>query len=255
MTAVVSSSEDVHAAGRDDIVTLDDPRPEVLGDPKLARRAFRLDTALPLRVRVADGLRGTRDWPQTEDGEWRVLDTVTEDLSIGGLRFRAPHVLARGETVEVDFDLDDYEITLDAKVAHAEADPWGAGIGIEFVNTERNVATSLLSRYLFALERERLPRVLVMYAVRCAVTHSDVEVRGATEECSRAFVQLLLEKSVEPTRAVALSIAMERSSIRLFGTVVKCREAMNMWRVSIELDDPVPQRWADVVAERKSGIR
>jgi len=235
-------------------MSVDEELPD-LSDPKQLRKAFRLDTALPLRVRVGKGVRGSGEWPLTEDGEWRVLDTRTEDLSVGGLRFRAPRVLTRGEPVAVEFELGDHLIELEARVAHAKADQFGAGIGIEFTNAERNVASALISRFLFALERERIPRVLVMYAVRCTSTNSDQELRGASEECSRSFVQLLLEKPVEPGRAVTLVMAIERASIRLFGHVVKCRQALNMWRLSVELDEPVHKRWADLVVERKSGLR
>ena len=224
-------------------------------DPRSQRRAFRIDTALPVRIRVAPDAFGASTWPPSDDGDARVLDTFTEDVSVLGMRFRAPATLAPGEPLAVAFELDDQPFELAAEVACADADQFGAGVGIEFVNAERNVAISLLSRHMFTLERERLPRVLVMYAVRCAIPNASGETKGASEECSPSFVQCLLERSVEPGTNVTLIMAIERATIRLLGRVVKCRQALNMWRLSVELDDPIPPRWADLVAERRSGLR
>jgi hypothetical protein len=223
--------------------------------PDNRRRAFRLATRFVVRVSVAKGERGARDWPLDEDGDRRVLDTFSEDISVGGLRFRAPKVLGPGTPVEVVFDLDGHHIELAAKVAHAAADDFGAGIGVEFTNVERSSAGAQISRFLFARERRRLPRVQVMYAVQCHTASADRESSGATEECSPSFVRVLLEDAIEPGRPVTVTLAIEPPPIKLAGRVVACTRASQMWRTSVELDEPVPERWTNLVLDRRSGLR
>ncbi len=218
------------------------------------RRFFRLSTVLDVRVWVDETVAGTDTWRTGEDGR-RFLDTITEDMSVGGLRLRAPRALARGTPVDVAFTVGDTPVELSGTVAHAARDGFGAALGVEFANVERSPASAPIARFLFAQERRRLPRVLVMYSVRCHATVGDEEWRGATEECSPAFVRLLIEKAIEPGRRVTVALAFERATIRLLGRIASCEQATHMWRTAVELEEPVPARWREMIAERRTGLR
>ena len=220
------------------------------------RTAFRLPTVFEVRVRSASGApKGTEDWVRS--GAERVLDTVSEDVSAGGLRFRAPAVLARGTPLALAFALDETAVDLEGFVAHVGADEFGAGIGVSFSGID-GATTSRLVRYITARERLRLPTVSIMYSVMCHVERDRRELDGATEECSPSFVRLLLSRSVRPGERVGLLVNVGRTEIRLRGRAVSCRRADQLWRTEVELEDLADtfgSQWRELVIRIRDSSR
>jgi hypothetical protein len=219
------------------------------------RSFFRLATALPIRVWTSSA-RGTELWPVELTEGARVLETTTEDISIGGLKFRAPAALESGTLVDVFVPLEGCERHVKARVAHARTDRFGAAIGIEFVMVNGDLATRL-ARTIAVGQRSRLPTVSVSYAVRCE-TESAALVYGSTEECSPSDVTVLLHSPIRPGEAVSLEVTVDRADMILTGVVVSCVQADDLWRTAIELHgmpDLVAKRWRDIVVERRAGMR
>ena len=219
------------------------------------RRAYRMPVGLETRVLAERDASGTVAWKLHDDGEHRVLDTLSEDLSVGGLRFRAPNLISRGTHLTVSFQLNDTPIELNAQVAHAAADTFGAAIGTEFTNIDRSPVGAQVARYLFACERRRLPRVRVMYSLRCTTGKRSEDCRGTTEECSPTFINALLEKPIPPGRPVELTLALDALLQRFTGRSVSCAASGQLWRTGIELAEPTPPRWREVLVERRDGLR
>ncbi len=219
------------------------------------RTAFRLPTALAVRVRCAEAIAGMDGW--TREGGARVLESVTEDVSAGGLRFRAPAVLARGTPLSVAFALDETRAEAHGEVAHVSADEFGAGIGISF--TDLGVATtSRLVRFITARERLRLPTVPIMYPINGHAGRDQVELDGATEECSPSYVRVLLSHAVRPGEHVVMVVNVGRSEMRLTGRVVTCRRADQLWRAEVELGDlagTVSLQWRELVVRIRDAAR
>jgi hypothetical protein len=221
------------------------------------RTAFRLATAFDVRVRSDGSPKGTEGWKRADRGPGRVLATVTEDVSAGGLRFRAPVVVPRGTPLSVSFSLDDTAIEANGEVAHVSADEFGAGIGVCFDGVD-GATTSRLVRFITARERMRLPSVPIMYSINCHVDGEHIELDGATEECSPSFVRLLLSRAVEPGKRVTVAVNIGRSETRLPGRVVSCRKADQLWRTEVELGDvlgPVAEQWRDLVVRIRDESR
>ena len=221
------------------------------------RTAFRLPTVFEVRVHSAGTPRGTEEWRRAADGAGRVLATVTEDVSAGGLRFRAPAVLARGTPLTVSFALDETPIEAAGEVAHVGADEFGAGIGVSFTGVEGATASRLV-RYITARERIRLPTVPLMYSINCHAGRELVELEGATEECSPSFVRLLLSRAVAPGEQLAIVVNVGRSEMRLGGRVVNCRRADQLWRTEVELTDltgAAATQWRDLVVRIRDALR
>jgi PilZ domain len=220
------------------------------------RTAFRLPTAFDVRVRSDGTAKGTEDWPRVDRGAARVLTTVTEDVSAGGLRFRAPARLPRGTPLTVSFALDDVPVEAEGAVAHVSADDFGAGIGVTFVGID-GATTSRLVRFITARERERLPTVPIMYSINCHVDRERAELDGATEECSPRFMRLLLSRAVQPGEHLAIVVNVGRTEMRLAGRAVSCRPADQLWRTEVELGDlgPVASQWRDVVVRLRDSSR
>jgi hypothetical protein len=219
------------------------------------RTAFRLPTVFDVKVRSAGSPKGTEDWPRRR-GE-RVLDTVSEDVSAGGVRFRAPAVLARGTPLAVSFALDETALELEGFVAHVGADEFGAGIGVSFTGID-GATTSRLVRYIASRERLRLPTVPIMYSIACHVDRDRAELDGATEECSPSFLRLLLSRSVPPGERVVLIVNVGRTEMRLRGRAVSCRRADQLWRTEVELEDladTVGSQWRELVLRVRDASR
>jgi hypothetical protein len=220
------------------------------------RTAFRLPTVFDVKVRSDGAPKGTEDWTRLGGAE-RVLDTVSEDISAGGLRFRAPTVLARGTPLAVSFALDETAVELEGFVAHVGADEFGAGIGVSFIGID-GATTSRLVRYITARERLRLPTVSIMYSTMCHIDRDRTELDGATEECSPGFLRLLLSRSVPPGERVALVVNIGRTEMRLRGRAVSCRRADQLWRTEVELEDvadTVGSQWRELVIRVRDASR
>lgn len=221
------------------------------------RTAFRLATAFDVRVRSVGTPKGTEAWPRADGGAARLLSTVSEDISAGGLRFRAPGVVARDTPLTVKFALDSTPIELVGNVAHVSADEFGAGVGVAFTEIDGAV-TSRLVRFITARERLRLPTVSIMYSLRCQIERESAEFEGATEECSPTFVRVLLSNAVPPGKSVAVVVNVGRTEMRLSGRVVSCRRADQLWRTEVELSErngPVVEQWRDVVVRLRDATR
>ena len=221
------------------------------------RTAFRLPTALDVRVQVEGTPKGTEIWPLLDGGTGRVLATVSEDISAGGLRFRAPTPLARRTPVTLAFALDETPVVVEAEVAHVEADDFGAGIGTAFTSIDA-LLTSRLVRYITARERIRLPIVPIMYTLQCHVGGTNSEFDGATEACSPTFVRLLLSRSVRPGDHLTIVVNVGRTEMRLAGRAVSCRPADQLWRTEVELvelAEPIAAPWRDLVVRLRDASR
>ena len=221
------------------------------------RTAFRLPTAFDVRVRSNGSAKGTDAWTRADRGAARVLATVTEDVSAGGLRFRAPEVVPRGTPLTVSFALDDAPVEAEGEVAHVSSDDFGAGIGVSFAGID-GATTSRLVRFITARERLRLPTVSIMYSINCHVDRERVELDGATEECSPSFMRLLLSRGVPPGEHLATVVNVGRTEMRLPGRVVSCRRADQLWRTEVELVDLVgviADQWRDTVIRLRDSSR
>jgi hypothetical protein len=62
------------------------------------RAAFRLDLSCPVQLIADTGERGTDDWTSELSGP-RTVDTVTEDVSSGGVRIRLAQPMRDGARV------------------------------------------------------------------------------------------------------------------------------------------------------------
>jgi PilZ domain len=216
------------------------------------RAAFRLAIAVDLTAEVPAGTAGSEEWKQRRDGPF--LRSVTEDLSVRGLRFRAPARLERDTPVEFALEVDGARMLLDGVVAHAQVDQFGAGIGVMFTNIEGHAEQSRISQFLFARERRRLPQVSVMYSVRCTADGHHAVVEGTTEECSPGFAWLLLTEPTEPGSRVLVNVRVDAHELAMRGRAVRSIKLSDLWRTGIEFDDILPI-WRDVVIERKEGRR
>ena len=206
------------------------------------RTAFRLPTALPVVVRCAGA---------------ETLATMTEDLSAGGLCFRAPNAFAHGTAVELSFTIDGTRVSVEGTVAHVSADRFGAAVGVSFTNAD-GATTSQLARFITARERARLPAEPIMYSLHCHVEREKIEVEGATEECSPSFLRLLLAGPVKPGERVAVVVNLGRTKMKLIGHVVTCVPADQMWRTEVELADLgelIAQPWRDLVGRLRDARR
>ena len=216
------------------------------------RAAFRLPVALDLVATVPAGTRCGDGWKSGRDG--LRLHTVTEDLSVGGLRFRAPQRLERDTDVEIEMNLEGVRLDIDAVVVQTTVDAFGAGIGVRFTASEGHPGPGQISRFLFARERRRLPQVSVMYAVRCSADGSEGLVEGTTAECSPGFAWLLLARPTEAGRRVMVNVRVDKQELAMRGRVVSSVQVDHLWRTGVEFDDVLP-RWRDVILERRDGRR
>ena len=221
------------------------------------RTAFRLSTAFDVRVRSEGTPKGTEQWKRVERGGGHVLATVTEDVSAGGIRFRAPAVVPRGTPLSVSFMLDDTAVEATGVVAHVSADEFGAGVGVCFDGVD-GATTARLVRFITTRERLRLPTVPIMYSINCHVDRETHELDGATEECSPHFLRILLSSAVEPGRQMVVAVNIGRSEMKLPGRVVSCRKADQLWRTEVELGDllgPIAEQWRDIVVRIRDAAR
>ena len=216
------------------------------------RAAFRLPVALDVVVEVASGIDGTEAWERGPEGP--CLTTVTEDISIGGLRFRAPEKLERDVSVELGLELEGTRLALIATVARTTVDTFGAGVGVKFTNVEGQLAQSQISRFLSTRERRRLPQVPVMYQVRCSGQGIDGVIDGTTQECSPGFAWLLLTKPTEAGRRVLVKVRIGENELAMRGRTTSSVKITDLWRTGVEFDDISP-RWREVMMERRAGRR
>jgi c-di-GMP-binding flagellar brake protein YcgR len=216
------------------------------------RAAFRLPLALDVHVQVCPGTRGSQTWESGRQGP--CLKTVTEDLSVGGLRFRAPERLERDTLLELELALEGTRLALTGTVAQTTVDSFGARVGVKFTNVVGQPAQSQISRFLFERERRRLPRVSVMYSVRCSVDGTEGIVDGTTQECSPGFAWLLLTKPTEAGRRVLVKVRIDKKELAMRGRTVSSVKIEDLWRTGVEFDDIVP-RWREVIIERRDGRR
>jgi len=216
------------------------------------RAAFRLAVPLDVLAQAPPGTRGTQTWKRGHEGP--TIRTVTEDLSVGGLRFRAPERLERGTCVDFELDLDGTRVDVTGTVARTTVDSFGAAVGVQFTNTDAQFAQSRISRFLFARERRRLPQVSVMYAVRFTADGVEGIIEGTTEECSPGFAWLLLNHATEAGRRVLVNVRVDKGELPLKGRTVSSVKTEHLYRTGVEFDDIVP-RWRDVIVERREGRR
>ena len=85
------------------------------------------------RTAFADmSARGTDEWDIDKSRGGRSLVTVTEDLSMTGLRLRTPAPLPAGTQLALEIDVAGEVADVAAEVMHARADEFGAHAGVRF---------------------------------------------------------------------------------------------------------------------------
>jgi hypothetical protein len=220
------------------------------------RAAFRIEVSCPVTASIDTAARGTEDWER--DGRRRWLPTVTEDLSMSGLRLRLPAPLPPRTTLALRLAVGETEVDLPAEVMHSRADMLGAFAGIRFTVIDPPTRT-LITRFIAAEERRRLPSVRIMYPAACTFAGEREPLEGSTEVCSPAFVWVLLGKALAPTTATAVAIRpAAQQRIRLEGHVVTCRRQGDLWSTGIALDDVDPTvtaQWSNLVAHLRASNR
>jgi hypothetical protein len=201
------------------------------------RSAFRLPVALDIAVQQA--------------GE-PPLETVTEDLSVAGLRFRSMRAIELETPLEVTLHVELTRLVVAAVVVRNAPDRFGNAVAVRFTEVEGRPAQSEISRFVFARERRRLPRVSVMYPVHCVDGGSATD--GATEECSPGFAWLLLNRPTEAGSRLAVDVTIDKTRLALRGRAVGSVAVADLWRTGVEFETIAP-RWNDVVIDRHEGRR
>jgi hypothetical protein len=229
----------------------DKTRPESLCN----RRAyFRIPTVMAVTVLTSSD--AANEWAIDIDRGMRVLETITEDVSIGGLRFRAPNPLPSGSNIEIELPLDSGLLLLDAVVTHVASDEFGANIGAAFVSVGE-VHLARLARFISGAQRSYLPTVSAAFNVRCRVEGS-TSTYGVTRQCAPGYVETVLADACTPGSTMEVLAYVDEVPVVLRGRVVSCRPRDGLWRTGIELGDLPPavaSRWRDIVIDCRDGLR
>jgi hypothetical protein len=199
----------------------------------------------------------TNQWSLDLERESYVLQTSTEDFSIGGLRFRAPAPLAHGTRIDIAIELPERDpLELDAVVTHVVADDFGASVGAAFVGVNE-LQSARLARFISGAQRRYLPTVSALFTVKCRTEGSSF-MQGVTRHCAPGYIEMLLPQSVAPGSAVELLVTVDDADVVLRGSMVSCRDDSGLWRAGVEFGEVPPaiaSRWREVIIECRDGFR
>jgi c-di-GMP-binding flagellar brake protein YcgR len=215
------------------------------------RAAFRVQVLLPLEVHAAD-VDGTSTWRRAHNQQ-RILETTTEDLSLGGLRFAAAEALPPGTGLTCILHVSGQDLAIPAEVAHC-GDDYGMYIGVRFQALPRG-AENLLQQVIAAHQRRSLPRIEMSFRVRC-YGHG-VRTRGITVDCSPGGLTLALDDSIPVGATIECCVTHGDLDIPLPGKVVSCRDAgrpNSTWRLGIQLSELPPiiaTTWRELILEQR----
>ena len=197
---------------------------------------------------------GTEGWTRNRLTGGFCLATVTEDLSMSGVRIRVPAPLDPGTRLGLTIDVAGTGAEAIGEVMHSRTDEFSAFAGVAFTMIDAQTRAGL-TRLIAAEERRRLPNVRVMYPATCVVGGESEAWECSTQECTPAFIRILIRRPIAPTRDVSVTIERTGSRIRLDGHVVTCQPARDLWSIGIQLDSTdalIAASWADLLTHERA---
>src|SRR5215467_7307501 len=93
------------------------------------RAGLRVPVQLDVEIRAMDDAPGVGGWRPHPDGG-RVLETLTEDLAVGGLSFTAPADVELGTRLELLLGIRGDDLALTGVVVHSTTNPAGTSVGV-----------------------------------------------------------------------------------------------------------------------------
>ena len=229
-------------------------RSEQLGGASNRRAAFRIEVLCRVEVTVDKAVAGTDSWERERRGHGRRLRTVTEDVSMTGVRLRTPELLRKGTRATLRIEHGDECSEVVAEVMHSGTDRFGAHAGMHFVMIEPQTRAAL-TRFIAREERARLPNVRVMYDVTCSIVGETDVIEGSTQECTPGFVRFLLRRPIEPATRVRATVSKAGQRLQMSGCVVTSRRAGDLWSTGVRLsdDDPVfAEAWTNLLTHLRA---
>jgi hypothetical protein len=218
------------------------------------RGAFRIEMTCPVFVFADSSLEGTASWARNRLTGGFCLATVTEDLSMSGLRLRLPAPVDAGTRLGLTIDVAGNGAEVLGEVMHSRADEFSAFAGVAFTMIDPQTRAGL-ARLIAAEERRRLPNVPVMYPAVCIVGGENEAWECSTQECTPGFVRVLTRRPIAPTKDISVTIEIARARFRLDGHVVTCQPFKYVWSMGVNLDstDPlIAAGWTDFLAHQRA---
>jgi hypothetical protein len=218
------------------------------------RAAFRIEMTCPVFVFADSTSPGTEDWTRNRLSGGLCLATVTEDVSMGGVRLRLPAPLEAGTRLGLTIDVAGNGAEAVGEVMHSRTDEFSAFAGVAFTMIDPQTRARL-TRLIAAEERRRLPNVRVMYPATCLVGGEGEAWECSTQECTPAFIRILIRRPIAPTKDVSVTIEKTGSRTRLDGHVVTCQPVRDLWSVGIQLDATdalIAASWTDVLTHERA---
>lgn len=218
------------------------------------RAGLRVPVQLDVEIRATHDTPGVMGWRPHPDGG-RVLETITEDLAIGGLSFTAPAGVELGTRLELLLETPGHDLALTGEVTHSTTNPAGTSVGVRFDEVHRSVVAQL--ERLVARYRERLvPRVSIGFRAVCRMGLQALD--GTTRDCSPGALTLTLPEAVPAGAPVEVALYFGDESIILRGRVASCRATLSgrEWSAVVLLEDTstgTAARWRAVLDARRIG--
>lgn len=228
--------------------------PEQLVGAANRRAAFRIDVSCAVEMTVDKSVPGTATWERARPGHGRRLRTITEDVSMTGVRLRAPDVLRKGTRARLRIEHGDEAAEVIAEVMHAGKDIFGAHIGMHFMVIDPQTRAAL-TRFIAREERRRLPNVRVMYDAVCVIAGANDAIEGSTVECTPGFVRFLLRRPVEPATPLRATVSTAGQRFQMNGRVVTARPAGDLWSTGVRLSDGdavFEETWTSLLAHLRA---
>ena len=218
------------------------------------RAGLRVPVQLDVEIRAVDETPGVAGWRPHPDGG-RVLETITEDLAVGGLSFTAPADVELGTQLELLLETRGQDLVLTGAVVHSTTNPAGTSVGVRFDEVHRSIAARL--ERLVAGYRERLvPRVSIGFRAVCRIGPQVLD--GTTRYCSPGALTLTLPEAVPAGAPAETVLYFGDENIVLRGRVASCRATLSGrgWSVVVLLEDASPAiatRWRVVLDASRIG--
>ena len=213
------------------------------------RGAFRIDVSCSATAIAERVVRGMDAWELDGASSSRTLETVTEDLSMTGVRLRLPAPLAAGTRLALRINVDGMDADVSAEVMHSRADEFGAHAGLQFLIIDPQTRAHV-TRFIASEERKRLPNVRVMYPATCTIRRDGSTLEGSTQECTPGFVRVLLPQPVAPTTATRVEVATSGTKLALDGHVVGTNRVGALWSTGVDLrstEKTAREQWTDLL--------